>query len=361
MAAGLSACVASSRASAYAAAVRGTWHGTGIPPADMTAAHREVVRYATLAPNNHNTQPWKFRIVDGRLLLGPDLARRTPVVDPDNHHLFVSLGCAAENARLAAGALGMGGEVDYRPEEGGGLAIDLARGPSTPSILFDAIPQRESTRELYDGKMPPTAHLAALARCAGDLGVDILMLTERRRIESIAELVVEANGMQMADPAFMRELKRWIRFDEPEAMRTRDGLFVGCTGNPSLPRWLAAPLFDLFVTARSESARYARQIRSSGGVAVLAGEGGGPRQWAAVGRACERFLLQATALGLRSAFVNQPVEVPAVRDQLARHLGVAPRRPDLVLRFGYGPPITRSLRRPVEQVLCHADEGSLDR
>jgi hypothetical protein len=25
----------------------------------------------------------------------PDLSRRCPAVDPDDHHLFVSLGCAA--------------------------------------------------------------------------------------------------------------------------------------------------------------------------------------------------------------------------------------------------------------------------
>jgi len=67
--------------------------------------------------------------------------------------------------------------------------------------------------------------------------------------------------------------------------------------------------------------------------------------------AYERFALQATALGIRNAFVNQPVEVSSVRPQFAEALGVANRRPDLVVRFGRGPTLPMSMRRPVESVL----------
>lgn len=74
--------------------------------------------------------------------------------------------------------------------------------------------------------------------------------------------------------------------------------------------------------------------------------------WVEAGRCCERFALQATALGLRTAFINQPVEVAALRPQSASWLGIGCYRPDLVVRFGRGPEMPRSLRRPVEQVLA---------
>ena len=73
--------------------------------------------------------------------------------------------------------------------------------------------------------------------------------------------------------------------------------------------------------------------------------------WIEVGRCYERFALQATALGVRTAFVNQPVEVAGIRPRLASTLGLGDRRPDLVVRFGRGPEMPRSLRRPVEAVL----------
>ena len=75
-------------------------------PLPASPQARDLIRYATLAPNGHNTQPSKFRERDGRIDISPDLARRTPVVDPDDHHLFISLGCAAESLALAAAAGG---------------------------------------------------------------------------------------------------------------------------------------------------------------------------------------------------------------------------------------------------------------
>jgi nitroreductase len=78
---------------------------------------RELVRCATLAANGHNTQPWKFGLSPDLISIRPDLSRRTPVVDPDEHHLWVSLGCAAENLVLAAGALGKHADVAFGPQD----------------------------------------------------------------------------------------------------------------------------------------------------------------------------------------------------------------------------------------------------
>ena len=79
-----------------------------------------------------------------------------------------------------------------------------------------------------------------------------------------------------------------------------------------------------------------------------------PAHWVAAGRACQRFALQATALGLKYAFINQPVEVASLRPQFAAWLGLGERRPDLVVRFGAGPELPRSLRRPINQVVAPA-------
>ena len=68
-------------------------------------------------------------------------------------------------------------------------------------------------------------------------------------------------------------------------------------------------------------------------------------------RSYERFTLQATALGIRNAFLNQPIEVASVRPQFADAVGLTGRRPDLVVRFGRGPTLPPSLRRPVQAVL----------
>lgn len=315
------------------------------------APFRDLVRYATLAPNGHNTQPWRFRPGEKRIDILPDLARRTPVVDPDDHHLFVSLGAVAENLSLASAARGRPGSVRFDPSAGGSVVFDFENGPMRPSVLFDAIPKRQSTRADYDGRAVGPVDLDRLARAASVPGVDLVLLTDRPRIDRLRDLVVAGNSAQMADAAFVRELKSWLRFNPRQALRTGDGLYSVASGNPALPDWLGAPAFDWLSTAASQNDAYARQIRSSAGIAIFVGAGESPAHRVAVGQACQRFALQATALGLKHAFVNQPVEVASLRPDLAALVGLPGRRPDIVMRFGYGPTLPWSPRRPAVAVI----------
>jgi len=84
---------------------------------------------------------------------------------------------------------------------------------------------------------------------------------------------------------------------------------------------------------------------------VFVGQQDDREHWMRAGRACQRFALQATVLGLKCAFVNQPVEVAALRPELAALVGLPGRRPDIVLRFGYGPTLPYAPRRPVDAVI----------
>lgn len=311
----------------------------------------EFIRYATLAANGHNSQPWRFAVKPGSITILPDFTRRTPVVDPDDHHLFVSLGCAAENLALATAARGHLGEPIFDSAGGGSIALALNRGSAKNSALFDAIPKRQSTRAVYDGRRVGASDLNHLARAAEEPGVDLVLLTDQGRIEQLSDLVVAGNSAQMADPAFVRELKEWLRFNPRNAMRTGDGLYSVASGNPALPDWLGPVAFDWFSTTKSQNAAYARQIRSSAGVAVFAGAREDRAHWVAVGRACQRFALQATALGLKHAFINQPVEVAGLRPDLAALVDLEGRRPDIVMRFGYGPTRPWSPRRPPSVVM----------
>lgn len=308
-----------------------------------------LVRLATLAPNSHNSQPWRFRIGPDRIDIGPDLARRVPVVDPDDHHLHVSLGAAVETLAIAGAALGRPGEVVLGPD---GPGFVHSAGSPRPGPLAEAIPRRQSTRAEYDGRPLDVETLGALAAAAGMPGVRLILLTEPAVLGQVRDLVVTANGAQMGDPAFMSELRDWIRFNPRAAIETGDGLFSGASGNPSLPTALGRAVFPWVITAAGENERYARQLASSAGCAVFFAERANPEGWVQVGRACQRFALAATARDVRLAFVNQPVEVAAFRTALAALAGEPDRRPDLLLRFGRGAPLPFSPRRPVAAVVA---------
>ena len=319
------------------------------PFAEGSRRLQELVRQATLAASSHNTQPWKFALEESAITILPDFTRRCPVVDPDDHHLFVSLGCATENLVQAALANGLHADVDCQPDH---IRVALDETVAVRSPLAEAIPRRQCSRSIYDGHVLAAADLSALERAARADHVDVVLLTGRSEIDTVLDYIALGNAAQIGDPAFVRELKSWIRFSEAEAVRTGDGLFARSTGNPAVPRWLGGPLLSVLLTRRSENEKCATQLRSSAGVAIFVSRDD-RRNWIDVGRSYERFALQATALGIRTAFLNQPVELTPLRLQFAAWLKLGDRRPDLVVRFGRGPEMPRSLRRPLEQVLTH--------
>jgi hypothetical protein len=333
--------------SAYDEVVAETW-ATLRADADLP----ELLRYATLAANSHNTQPWRFQATDGMVSILPDLARRTPAVDPDDHHLFTSLGCAAENFAIAALARGKVAAIAFDAAGEGRIDVDLTPVAAAEDELFAAIPARQCTRSDYDGRAIPQADLDRLAAAARMEGVEITLLTERARIDTVLDHVIAGNTAQIEDPAFVAELKAWIRFSQSQALATRDGLYSATSGNPTLPAWLGSMLFGFVFTASSENDRYASQLRSTPAVAVFTADRQDTASWVALGRSYQRFALRATALGIRQAFVNQPVEVPAVREQFSAWLGLGERRADLIVRLGYAPPMPKSLRRPVSELMA---------
>jgi nitroreductase len=332
---------------AYATLAGQTWRA---PDAAAAPLLRELVRCATLAPNSHNTQPWRFQAMPGGLRLRPDPARRTPAVDPDDHHLVASLGCAVETMAQAAPALGLAVEVEDAPD--GGALLRIAPAPRAPTAMAEAIARRQSTRAPFDPAPLGAAERAALVAAGGsDPRVGMVLLDAPAQRAALAELVLAGNSVQLRDATFVAELTAWIRFSAGAALARRDGLFAGASGNPALPEPIGRAIFPHVFTLAAETDRMARQLAGSAGFAVFAAVRDDPAHWLAAGRAAQRFCLAATVLGLRTSWVNQPVEVPALRPVLAAWLGLGGRRPDLVLRYGRGPALPQSLRRPVAQVL----------
>jgi hypothetical protein len=91
-------------------------------------------------------------------------------------------------------------------------------------------------------------------------------------METVLEYAVRGNEAQIGDEAFVSELRNWIRFNKADAARTRDGLFSGCTGNPTVPHWVGRRLLGLVLSAKSENEKATTQLRSSAGVAVFVAE-----------------------------------------------------------------------------------------
>jgi hypothetical protein len=181
----------------YSAAVGEIWRHH-----DLSNAARDyvsLVRYATLAASSHNTQPWKFKPEPGRIVILPDLSRRCPAVDPDDHHLYGSLGCAAENLLLAAQAAGLKGHFSYDASESS-VQVAFEEAAPSRSALFEAILSRQCSRTAYDGTELSSEQLRLIEEAGCGSGVSVMLLTDRKQKEQVAEYVAAGNTAQFGDP-----------------------------------------------------------------------------------------------------------------------------------------------------------------
>lgn len=319
------------------------------PEATMTAQMQELIRYATLAANGHNTQPWRFAIKENAIEIHPDYTRRLPVVDPDDRELWISLGCALENLLVATRATGYAAEITY-PEVVDFIHIRLTADTPQPGPLFEAIEHRQNTRSEYDGQPVKVADLDDVQALPLEPGVALHYVLNPVELETVLEYVNQGNLRQYADQAFLAELIDWLRFNKREAMASSDGLFSRCSGNPEVPGWLGR----MFVTGtkpQQQADADAKKLRSSSGTVVITSETDDKATWVRTGQVYERLALKLTSLNIKSAFLNQPIEVADLRSQFQGALGLGASSPQLLLRFGYAEAMPRSLRRPVDQVI----------
>jgi nitroreductase len=318
------------------------------------ATYRQLIEAAAAAASSHNTQPWRFHVDadHARIAIRPDRSRRCPVVDPDDHHLWASLGCASENLAAAAASHGLRAHIAHVPgTDGGYLRATMAMDGVPEPALAQAIRARQCTRALYDGRQPSTDVIDALADHSCSARGGIIVITDPRRMQVVADYVASGDRVQLADAAFVDELLHWVRFTKAEAERTRDGLWSRACGRPAVPRWLVKALRRVVFAPGTQVALDRSHIRSSAGIAVFTSHEDAIGSWIDAGRRYERFALDATMRGLSHAFVNPPIEVPTLRTQFAHWLGLGRGRVDFIVRFGYGPPMPRSLRRPVDDIV----------
>lgn len=315
---------------------------------------RFVLGYAVLAPSGHNTQPWRYAVDGEAVEVYADRAQALPVVDPNDRELTISCGAALLNLRVALRRFGYRDDT-YELEPDDGDADLLARvrlvegdAPSPGEVaLFDAIPNRRTTRAAYETRAVPRELGQALAGDAVREGAWLQPVPETAR-QAIAELIAEGDRAQMADERFRRELAAWVHSNRSRASRGMRGYGFGFSDLVSRAGPLVIRTFDL---GKGQAARDRELAEHAPLLIVLGTDADTPRAWLEAGQALQRILLHACAHGLTASFLNQPVEVDHLRPLLAEAIGRGGGYPQLVLRLGYGPDVPHSPRVAVDDVL----------
>lgn len=269
-----------------------------------------------------------------------------PVNDPEDRELTISCGCALFNLRVAAAAAGLHADVALLPDPADAdllarVRLAAASPAPTEAVLQAAMAERRTCRERFASTAVGPEALRTLAEATASEGATLITLDTADQRLAAAALVAEGDAVQWANPSWRRELAAWMH-----PRRHGDGLAL-----PALAVPVAQMVVRTFDMGHGVAAKDRQLADESPVLAVLATDADTPRDWLAAGQALQRLLLTGVQLGLQASYLNQPMQVAALRPKL-QHVAGRPGCAQLLLRLGVP---TRALpaaaRRPTADVL----------
>lgn len=283
---------------------------------------------AVRAPSVHNTQPWRFRVVDRELRLHLDPARTLPATDPDLRDALVSCGAVLHHLRIALASMGWSAVVDRLPDptEPDHLAtVELVRHRPTMTelALCAAIPRRRSDRRHFTSQPIPPGYLGLVSeRAAANGAVVRQAVYEPRR--ALVEAMYEAQRRHAVDPDYRLELAEWSgTHDSAEGVpsvsaprpRAGQGIPTRVFSAPRMVDTSREPDYaELLVLG---TLRDDRESRLRAGEAVSA------------------VLLTATNIGLSTCLLPEPLELPDLRGRIRSAVLGDTLHPQAVIRIGW--------------------------
>ena len=289
-----------------------------------------VLEAASRAPSSHNSQPWIFQVVGERILLVADRTRALPVNDPEDRELTISCGAALMNLLIAARGVGLTPSVRVLPDaDRPDVLADVHLAPAghienDAVVLSAAIPRRRTHRERFEDRAVDPATVEALVAAVRQEGAWLTAVTGTSEKHAIADLVAEGDAEHWGNASWRRELSAWMH-----PRRAGDGLAVAGALSP-----LAQAVVRTFDMGDGVAARDEAIADGSPLIVVLSTKGDAPSDWLTAGQALEHLLLVACRDGLQASYLNQPVQLSVLREQLRTCLQL-PGVPQQVLRLGY--------------------------
>ncbi|PQD97826.1 NAD(P)H nitroreductase [Mycobacterium sp. EPG1] len=321
-----------------------------------TETLRSALSLANRAPSVHNSQPWQWRLGPQRVHLYANRDLLLPHTDPEARDLMLSCGAALHHCVVALSALGWQPKVHRLPNPADPdhlASLELRPYPAADLdvTLAAAIPRRRTDRRYYSAWPVPKGDIALMGARAARAGVAL------RRVDDLAgltRLVNEAAFRHRVDHGYLAELATW------------SGRYAATAGVPAknVPAGTAGA-----VPARAFAGGVLHQTPDTAPdddkAAVLAlGTAGDDRMsWLRAGEATSVVLLTATALGLASCPVTEPLEVADTREAVRRDVFGADGYPQMLLRVGWAPlnadPLPSTPRRDLAEVVTALDGSPL--
>lgn len=211
------------------------------------------------APNPHNTQAWKFKILnENELLLYVDEKRILLDTDPPARQIHIGQGCFIECFSTGAANFGYSTKVQYFPQGEYKISdigkkpvakLTLSAGDSTKKKLFNSMGIRNTNRSIYNGDFSETDRDKIQSEIQVDKSNYKWILSSDSRFTKIQDLLIEAFAIETNLKRTNEESRIWFRVTDTEIYSKRDGISLRGNGMSGLSYKIIS---NFFVSTKPE-------------------------------------------------------------------------------------------------------------
>lgn len=210
----------------------------------------KAIAYGVSASNPHNTQAWKFKIINEQeMLLFVDSTRVLPETDPTTRQIHIGCGCFLETASIGMTQEGYSSQVNYFPRGAytvsgfGELPVaQLSLTKDTKTInspLNKVLLNRRTSRLQFSDEILDISTWKIISQLMGNNYNSIQLITDLKILNIIRPILSEGMKVESYTYRTNEESRKWFRENDKRIASKRDGINLPGNGIKGIKKWIA--------------------------------------------------------------------------------------------------------------------------
>ena len=326
------------------------------------------------APSPHNTQSWKFKILNNEeFLFYVDENKLLPATDPPSRQIHIGAGCFLETLSIGVTVLGYKALANYFPEGYNSVAdfgkkpvakIKLEKSSEIKNELSDYISLRQTNRRIYSGNIVSESLYNEVKSLAGNLSSHLQFINEPSSMSPYLDLLYEAMKVETLTYRTSEETRKMFRFSEKERAEKGDGISIPQMGYSGMIAGFAErslkdgdeKVWHSDKSNNSGLEHFKKGLDSAKGIVFFISDKNDFIDWIESGRDFIRFALASTKKELYLHPCNQAIqeyeEMKEIRNNLDKMLGTTDtQKIQMIARIGHSSTPYYSYRRELKNFL----------